>query len=82
MASKKTIRILQVFFLVLILAASVRVIIIMRERREPAAETSKPTSAPPLNREAYVVPKKLYISSCLRPGRQSLRGPNRPATGQ
>ncbi len=62
MASKQTIRLFQVFFLVLIVAAAIRVIVIMRERKTATSETPK-SAAPPLNREAYVVPKKLYISS-------------------
>lgn len=63
MASKKTIRLFQIFFLVLIVAAAIRVLVIMRGRKSMGSEPAKTAPAPPLNREAYVVPKKLYISS-------------------
>src|SRR5512133_2808459 len=64
MASKKTVRFLQILFVVLIIAAAVRLIVVMRQRQKPVTMgKAQPTNAPPLNREAYVVPRKLYISS-------------------
>src|ERR1043165_1793584 len=63
MASRKTIRTLQVLFLILIFAAAIRVIVILRERSARTSPAAKAASAPPLNREAYVVPKRLHISS-------------------
>jgi hypothetical protein len=64
MASKKTARALQLLFLVLLVAAAVRLIVVMRQRAEPGRVLVAVTVTPrPLNREAYVVPKKLHISS-------------------
>jgi len=74
MASKKTIRTLQIFFLVLIVAAAVRVVLIMRGRSNAGADTRKSAPAPPLNREAYVVPRKLYISN-LKSAQQLTKTP-------
>src|SRR5579859_6365807 len=50
---------IQVFLAVLLIAAAVRLIIIFRERHEPARQ-AKANAAPPLNPTYYVVPKKLY----------------------
>src|SRR5689334_2113348 len=74
MASKKTVRTFQIFFVVLIVAAAIRVFVIMRERGNKGAETKKSAAAPPLNREAYVVPKKLYISN-LKSAQQLTKQP-------
>lgn len=63
MASKKSLRIIQLLLVVLIVVAAVRFVAIMRGRAKTGAEKPQPAAAPPLNREAYVVPKKLYISS-------------------
>ncbi len=64
MASKKTVRALQVLFLVLIVAAVVRLIVVLRQRAEPGRVLVVNTVTPlPLPREAYVVPRNLHISS-------------------
>lgn len=63
MASKRSLRIIQLLLVVLIVVAAVRFVAIMRGRAKTGAEKPQPAAAPPLNREAYVVPKKLYISS-------------------
>jgi hypothetical protein len=63
MASTKTVRMIQLLLLVLIVAAAVRVIVILRQRSEPAVARAKPVPSPPLNREAYMVPRKLHISN-------------------
>ena len=68
MAAKSTVRTLQILFAVLIVAAAVRLVIVLRERAKPVAEKAK-AAAPPLNREAYVVPRRLHISS-LQSARQ------------
>lgn len=63
MASKKSLRIVQIAFAILILVALVRLVVILQKRKPGQVEIAKPAAAPPLNREAYVVPKRLYISS-------------------
>jgi hypothetical protein len=64
MAERKTVRIVQVVILVAIVAAAMRLVVVMRGRHEkPVVMGRQQTAAPPLNREAYVVPKKLYIGS-------------------
>lgn len=50
---------IQVFLAVALIAAAVRLVIIFRERRQPA-RTVKTQAAPPLDPTYYVVPKKLY----------------------
>lgn len=57
----KTRNIIQIFLLVALVAAAVRVYLIFQSRKEAAKPAT--AAAPPLNPEAYVVPKKLYISS-------------------
>jgi hypothetical protein len=61
MAGKKTVRALQLLFVVLLVAAAVRLIVIMRQRGKPQARLV--AIGPMLDPEAYVVPKKLHISS-------------------
>ena len=64
MASKKTVRALQLLFLVLIVVAIVRLIVVMRQRAKPGGIILMNTvTALPLPREAYVVPRRLHISS-------------------
>lgn len=64
MADRKTVRIVQVVILVLIAIAGIRLVVVMRNRHEkPVVMGRQQSSTPPLNREAYVVPKKLYIGS-------------------
>lgn len=58
----KTRSIVQVFLLIAIVAAGVRVALIWHDRSSGGPKEEK-AAAPPLNPEAYVVPKKLYISS-------------------
>lgn len=58
----KTRNIIQVFLVVALIAAAIRVALIFHSRSESAAQPNA-AAAPPLNPEAYVVPKKLYISS-------------------
>lgn len=74
MASKKSLRIFQFVFAILIVFAAVRLIVILRQRNTAHVDTVKPAAAPPLNREAYVVPKKLYIAS-LKSAQQLTRQP-------
>ncbi len=75
MAEKKTVRIVQIIILVAIVAAAIRVVVIMRQREKPVAMgRPQPVAAPPLNREAYVVPKKLYIST-LKSAQQLTKQP-------
>ena len=74
MASKKTVRAAQIVFVILIVAAAIRLIIVLRNRKIANVETSKAAVAPPLNREAYVVPKRLYISN-LKSARQLTNQP-------
>ena len=77
MASKKTVRVIQILFAVLILAAAVRMIVVLRGRKNPgqmSIAVNIATKPAPLNREAYVVPKKLYISS-LKSAQQLTRTP-------
>jgi len=62
MVTGKTARLIQIVLFLLVIAAAVRVVIIMRSRSRAPAERAS-AAAPPLNREAYVVPKKLHISS-------------------
>lgn len=50
---------IQVFLVVLLIAAAVRLVIIFHERRE-AARPAQTKAAPPLDPTFYVVPKKLY----------------------
>jgi len=50
---------IQVFLAIALIAAAVRLLIIFRERHEPARQ-GKVQSAPPLDPTYYVVPKKLY----------------------
>ena len=61
--SKKSIRALQALLALLIVVSLVRVIVVMRHRGEPTAADRNKPAAPPLAREAYVVPKRLHISS-------------------
>jgi len=64
MVSKRTVKTWQIVILVLIAAAAIRVLVVMRQRQKPVTlGRPQPATAPPLNREAYVVPKKLHISS-------------------
>ena len=69
MGSKKNLRIIQFVFAILIVFAVVRLVVILGKRKTSQAEAGpvagdrRTTAAPPLDREAYVVPKKLYISS-------------------
>lgn len=75
MADRKTVRTFQIILLVFILAAAVRLVFVMRQRQKPVEMgRPQPTAAPPLNREAYVVPKKLHISS-LKSARQLTQQP-------
>lgn len=55
-------KVIQVFLVVAIVAAGIRVALIWHERSSGGPKQEQ-TAAPPLNPEAYVVPKKLYISS-------------------
>ena len=57
---RSTSRLLQVVLLIAIVAAAVRLVVILRQRHRPAAQRAKTTEGKPLNPEAYVVPKKLY----------------------
>lgn len=61
MAKRKsrTAKFLQILLLVAILAAGVRLAFVLRQRQRPAATPTK-AKAPPLHREAYVVPRKLH----------------------
>jgi hypothetical protein len=74
MASKKTVRTAQIIFAIFIAVAAIRVLVVMRNRKAANAETPKAAPAPPLNREAYVVPKKLYISN-LKSAQQLTKQP-------
>ncbi len=58
---RSTSRLLQAILLIAILAAAVRLIVILRQRHRPAAPAQQATKGKPLNQEAYVVPKKLYL---------------------
>ncbi len=58
--SSTGVRLLKWLFLIAIVAALVRLGFVMRERMRPAAQKPKPAARPPLNREAYVVPRKLH----------------------
>ncbi len=60
MAESPTRRWLQALLLIAILAALVRLIFVVRERLQPGAARPEPAKTAPLNREVYVVPKKLY----------------------
>jgi hypothetical protein len=60
MTNLQTRRWLQALLLIAILAAAVRLIFVMRERRQPGVANSAPAPTASLNREAYVVPKKLH----------------------
>lgn len=51
---------LQVALAVAIVAAGVRLVIVMKTRSSPAAGAAAAKPAPPLNANYYVVPKKLY----------------------
>ena len=53
------VRLLQWLFIIALIAAAVRLAFVLRERMQPVAQKPKAT-APPLNREAYVVPRKLH----------------------
>ena len=76
MASPKKIRIVQIAILVLIVLAAIRLVVVMRQRREKpiVMGRAQPTNGPPLNREAYVVPKKLHILS-LKSAQQLTKEP-------
>jgi hypothetical protein len=50
---------LQILLLVAMVAAAVRLAFVVRQRLRPAATKTK-AKAPPLHREAYVVPRKLH----------------------
>jgi hypothetical protein len=50
---------LQILLLVAMVAAAVRLVFVVRQRLRPAA-TKTMAKAPPLHREAYVVPRKLH----------------------
>ncbi len=54
------VRLLKWLFLIAIIAAAIRLGYVIRERMQPVAHKPKPAAAPPLNREAYVVPRKLH----------------------
>jgi hypothetical protein len=58
----KTRNIVQVFLVVALVAAGVRIALIWHDRTSGEGNKQEAV-APPLNREAYVVPTKLYISS-------------------
>ncbi len=65
-------KLLQFLLLVALIAAGVRLFFIFRGRMQPPAEKPK-AAAPPLNREAYVVPRKLHaydLASALALTRQ------------
>ncbi len=53
-------RIFQVVLLLALLAAAIRLFYVFRGREKPPAKQVTKTAAPPLNREAYVVPRKLH----------------------
>jgi hypothetical protein len=53
------VKLLQFLLLVAVIVAGVRLYFILRERMRPAAAKPKPASRP-LNRESYVVPRKLH----------------------
>ncbi len=59
MAGSSRARLVQVVMLVAIIAAAVRLAFVIKQRLQPAA-TKPAAAAPPLNREAYVVPRKLH----------------------
>ncbi len=67
-------KLLQILLLIAIVAAAVRLIMVMRARHRPAATRSQPTKTLPLNREAYVVPKKLHMYD-LKSARQLTQQP-------
>lgn len=72
---RKTTRTVQIIFVVLIAAAAIRLLFVMRNRHEkPIVMGRQQTAAAPLNREAYVVPKKLYIGS-LKSAQQLTKQP-------
>ncbi|MGZ4811282.1 MAG: hypothetical protein ACXVZR_07685 [Terriglobales bacterium] len=54
------VRILQIIFLVALVFAVVRLYFVFRAREKPAAQKISRPAARPLNREAYVVPRKLH----------------------
>ncbi len=69
------IRLLQWLFIIVIAAAVARLGYILYERAQPTAKSSaKKPKAPPLNREAYVVPRKLHAYD-LASARQLTRQP-------
>src|SRR5512133_3845010 len=74
MASKKAVRTAQIIFLILIVVAAIRVMVVLRNRKAANVATRQAAPAPPLNREAYVVPKKLYISN-LKSAQQLTKQP-------
>ena len=53
------VKLLQFLFVAALIVAGVRLYFIFRERSRPAAQRPKPVTRP-LNREAYVVPRKLH----------------------
>jgi hypothetical protein len=62
MASIKTRNLVQIVLILALVAAAIRLAIIYSGRAGRPAQPEQ-AAAPPLNPEAYVVPKKLYISS-------------------
>ncbi|MGE5204356.1 MAG: hypothetical protein ACM3PW_01995 [Chlamydiota bacterium] len=64
---------IQVFLAVALIAAAARLVIIFRERREPAQQ-ARAKAAPPLDPTFYVVPKKLYPHD-LKSARQLTQQP-------
>lgn len=58
----KTRNIIQVFLVIALVAAGIRIALIWHERSGGGGKEEQ-EAAPPLNPEAYVVPKKLHISS-------------------
>lgn len=53
------VKLVQWLFVIALIAAAVRLAYVVRERMQPVARKPK-AAAPPLNREAYVVPRKLH----------------------
>jgi hypothetical protein len=60
MAKSQTTRLIQLLLLILLVAAAVRLVLVIRARRQPGVNPKPAPASLPLNREAYVVPKKLH----------------------
>lgn len=60
MLKSRTTRLFQIALLIAITAAALRLVYIVRGRREPGVLRSAAPVATPLNREAYVVPRRLH----------------------